>query len=297
MLIANLAAFGAAIAWSIGSLISIEPARKLGAFSFTRLRMTIVFIILAIVTTFLSGWQSIKIEDLWILAISGFIGISLGDTALFAGLRRIGPRRNSILFATNAPISAILAYYFLDEILGVGVLIGCGMVLTGVILSIIFGKRRDQIHQWEKIDGNLLLGIGFGLMAGFCQAAGAIIAKPALENGADPIAVSTIRVGIGAFCLILATLVPDKKTKTKVKMNKNLFGRVALSGVIGMGLGMTLLLFALARENAGIVMTLSSTMPVIILPFIWVITRERPAIGAFIGATITIIGTGLIFLL
>ncbi len=295
MLIANLAAFGAAIAWSIGSLISIEPARKLGAFSFTRLRMTIVFIILAIVTTFLSGWQSIKIEDFWILAISGFIGISLGDTALFAGLRRIGPRRNSILFATNAPISAILAYYFLDEILGVGVLIGCGMVLTGVILSIIFGKRRDQIHQWEKINGNLFLGIGFGLMAGFCQAAGAIIAKPALENGADPIAVSAIRVGIGAFCLTLATLVPDKKTKTKVKMNKNLFGRVALSGVIGMGLGMTLLLFALARENAGIVMTLSSTMPVIILPFIWVITRERPAIGAFIGATITIIGTGLIF--
>ena len=68
-----------------------------------------------------------------------------------------------------------------------------------------------------------------------------------------------------------------------------------MSGVIGMGLGMTLLLFALARENAGIVMTLSSTMPVLILPFVWAITRERPAIGAFIGATITVIGTGLIF--
>jgi drug/metabolite transporter (DMT)-like permease len=296
MLIADVAAFGAAMAWSIGTLISVGPARQLGAFSFTRIRMTIVFFMLAAVAAIFGGWQTIRLEDIWILALSGFIGISLGDTALFSGLSRLGPRRNSMLFATNAPMSAVLAYFFLDEILNFGALVGCSLVMMGVILSIIFGKRRDQVHQWEEVHGPLGVGVGLGLMAGLCQAVGAIIAKPILEAGADPIAVSAIRVGVGALCVILGTLTSGDRMRAKVKMNLVLFGRVALSGFVGMGIGMSLLLFALARESTGIVMTLSSTTPVLVLPILWYMTREIPAFMAVIGAILSVIGTGFIFL-
>jgi len=166
----------------------------------------------------------------------------------------------------------------------------------GVILSIIFGKRRDQIHQWEEVHGSLVLGVGLGLMAGFCQAVGAIIAKPALEAGADPVAVSAIRVGVGALCVILVTLATGDRMKAKVKMNFILFFRVALCGFVGMGIGMSLLLFALARESTGVVMTLSSMTPVLVLPILWYMTRERPAFMAAIGAILSVLGTGCIFL-
>ena len=296
MLIADVAAFGAAMTWSISTLISVSPARQLGAFAFTRIRMTIVFFMLAGVAATYGGWQTIRAEDIWILALSGFIGISLGDTALFSGLSRLGPRRNSMLFATNAPMSAVLAYFFLDEILNFGALVGCSLVMVGVILSIIFGKRRDQVHQWEEVQGPLVVGIGLGLMAGLCQAVGAIIAKPTLEAGADPIAVSAIRVGVGALCVLLATLTTGDRMKAKVKMDLVLFGRVALSGFVGMGVGMSLLLFALARESTGIVMTLSSMTPVLVLPILWYMTGERPAFMAAIGAILSVVGTGFIFL-
>ncbi|MCP3674249.1 MAG: DMT family transporter, partial [Gammaproteobacteria bacterium] len=127
-------------------------------------------------------------------------------------------------------------------------------------------------------------------------AVGAIIAKPALEAGADPIAVSAIRVGIAAFCLLLTMIIPGHDLKPRVKITPVLFGRIALSGFVGMGIGMSLLLFALARESTGIVMTLSSTTPVLILPIMWLITHERPARGAAIGALLAVIGTGMIFL-
>ncbi len=296
MLIADLAAFGAAFTWSISTLISVAPARQLGAYAFTRIRMTLVFIMLTIVTTTYGGWSTIKAEDLWILALSGIIGISLGDIALFSGLSRLGPRRNAILFATNAPISAVLAYFFLNEVLSLSALFGCTLVMFGVILSIIFGKRRDQIHQWEDVHGSLVTGVGLGLMAGFCQAVGAIIAKPILVAGADPVAVSTLRVGVGALCLILGTLSSRAKIKAKVKMNLILVFKVALSGFVGMGIGMSLLLFALARESTGVVMTLSSMTPVLVLPILWYITRERPALMATIGAIFSLVGTGFIFL-
>lgn len=296
MLIADAAAFGAALAWSISTLVSVSPARQLGAFAFTRIKNTVVFFMLVIFSATYGGWETIRAEDIWILALSGFIGISLGDIALFSGLSRLGPRRNSLLFATNAPISAVLAYFFLDEVLKFSVLVGCSLVMLGVILSIIFGKRRDQIHQWEEVHGSLVLGVGLGLMAGFCQAVGAIIAKPALEAGADPVAVSAIRVGVGALCVILVTLATGDRMKAKVKMNFILFFRVALCGFVGMGIGMSLLLFALARESTGVVMTLSSMTPVLVLPILWYMTRERPAFMAAIGAILSVLGTGCIFL-
>ncbi|NQU58181.1 MAG: DMT family transporter, partial [Rhodospirillales bacterium] len=176
MLIADLAAFGAAVTWSFGTLIAVDPARRLGAFAFSRIRMTFVFIMLSLIAATYGGWQSINPDDLPLLALSGFIGIFIGDTALFSGLSRVGPRRNSILFATNAPFAAILGYFFLGEILQLDAIIGCALVMAGIVLSIIFGKRRDQVHQWEDVHGSLLVGVGMGLLAGLCQAVGAIMA-------------------------------------------------------------------------------------------------------------------------
>ena len=296
MLIADIAAFSAAISWAIASTISVDPARQLGAVAFNRIRMIVVFFMLAAVTIALGSWQTIRSEDIGILALSGFIGIFIGDTALFSGLSRLGPRRNSILFSTNAPISAVLGYFFLQEILNAGSIVGCALVSAGVILSIIFGKRRSQIHTWEDVHGPLVTGVGIGLLAGLCQAVGAIIAKPALEAGADPIAVSAIRVGVAAFCLLLTMITPGQRGRTKVKITGRLFARIALSGFLGMGVGMSLLLFALARESTGIVMTLSSTVPIMILPVLWYMTRERPAFGAAVGALLAVAGTGFIFL-
>tara|TARA_B100001029_G_C15015541_1_gene427089 strand:+ start:151 stop:363 length:213 start_codon:yes stop_codon:yes gene_type:complete len=69
-----------------------------------------------------------------------------------------------------------------------------------------------------------------------------------------------------------------------------------LSGFLGMALGMSLLLIALQNADAGIVATLSSTSPIMILFLIWLITKKIPTKGAWIGTFIAIIGTGLIFI-
>ena len=59
---------------------------------------------------------------------------------------------------------------------------------------------------------------------------------------------------------------------------------------------MSLLLIALQKADAGIVATLSSTSPIMILFLIWIITNKIPTLGAWIGTVTAIIGTTLIFL-
>ena len=47
MLIAKLATLEAALFWAIGDLISINPIRKIGALALNRVRMSLVFLMLA----------------------------------------------------------------------------------------------------------------------------------------------------------------------------------------------------------------------------------------------------------
>jgi uncharacterized membrane protein len=51
---------------------------------------------------------------------------------------------------------------------------------------------------------------------------------------------------------------------------------------------------ALRTGNVGIVSTLSSITPVLVLPMVWLRTGQRPAAAAWLGAALVIAGTALI---
>ncbi len=70
---------------------------------------------------------------------------------------------------------------------------------------------------------------------------------------------------------------------------------MAAVGVLGMGIGMTLLLYALAGENLAIVATLSALSPVMILPVLWLATGARPSATSWAGALTAVAGMALIF--
>lgn len=289
-----IAALGAAVCWSAGSLVSHAAAQRLGALAFTRIRMTLVFVMLAAVVTIEGSWGTLTSDRWSALLISGFIGIFVGDTALFATMRRLGPRRTGILFSLNAPITVLLGWLFLNETLSLKEGIGCAAVFVGVVLAILFGKRKSQLHNWENINGPLWIAVLLGLIAASGQAVGIIAAKPALDAGADPIAASAMRVGAAAFSLTVLSCTPIRMFKPLQPLDLKYTLISALSGFLGMGLGMTLFLFALSHGESGIVATLAATSPVMILPIIWIITKERPAIMAWIGAVLVILGSSYI---
>ena len=120
--------------------------------------------------------------------------------------------------------------------------------------------------------------------------------KPILNAGADPIASAAIRTSISAFLLSFTYFSNNKMIIDKSNFTKNIILKTILSGFLGMALGMSLLLIALQQADAGIVATLSSTSPIMILFLIWIITNKIPTFGAWLGTVTAIIGTTLIFL-
>ena len=295
MPIHELAALVAAASWALTGIVSTTPSRTLGAIGFVRLRMAIVFVGLALVATVLGGWASLTAPMMLPILASGAVGIFVGDTALFATMNRLGPRATGLLFAANAPIAALLGWLVLGETLVPLALGGVTLSFAGVLLAVGYGRRGGDGGNWlEQVRGPLWIGVALGLLAASAQAVGTLLARPVMVAGADPIAVSALRCAIAAAALqCLAFASPA--ARLAAPLTWRLVGLVALSGFLAMGVGMTLLLFALEGGKVGIVSTLSATTPVMILPLLWRATGHAPAPAAWVGAALTVAGAALIF--
>ena len=296
MLLYYFIATSAALCWAVASLISADVTRKIGGLAFNRLRLFFVSLMLISYTFYLDTWSTINNDFLFVILLSGIIGIFLGDTLLFIALQKIGPRRNNILFSLAAPFTVILNIIFLNEIMSLVNLIGCIIVFFGVVIAIAYGNSRDKNHRWELVEGNLYLGVIFGIGAALCQAIGLVMMKPILNMGADPIASASLRTLISCIFLAFTFFLNYEIFNTKTSLNLKIIGQSILSGFLGMALGMSLLLIALQHADAGIVATLSSTSPIMILFLIWLVTKKMPTTGAWIGTVLAIIGSGLIFI-
>ena len=286
----------AAFSWSISSLISADITRILGGIGFNRLRLIFVSIMLISYVTFQKTWDTINIEYMNVIIVSGVIGIFLGDTLLFMALKRIGPRRNNILFSLAAPFTVILNILALQQKMSLIEITGCILVFIGVVVAISYGNSKNNNHRWELIEGSIKIGILFGTLAALCQSIGLIMMKPILDQGADPIASAAIRCTISALLLSLTYISKSNLIDSNIKFTTSTILKTIISGFLGMALGMSLLLIALQKADAGIVATLSSTSPIMILFLLWIITKKIPSVGAWIGTIIAIIGTSLIFI-
>ncbi len=287
-------ALSAAFLWAVASIMSVKPAQHLGTFAYSRWRMGCTSIILSLMALITGGWYSVEWSSVSAMALSGLVGIFIGDTALFACLNRMGPRQAGLLFSCHAVFSAVLGYFLFSETMTGLELIGASLVFSGVLTAIFFGRRKQTTASLDDIKGNVWVGIGLGIVAALCQAFGGIIAKPVMETAIDPVAASAIRM-IAAFAAHSTLwLTGAKLAKARNAINSNVFIITAVNAFLAMAVGMTLILYALREGNVGMVALLSSTTPIMLLPILWIYTKQRPNRFAWIGAVVAVLGTGIL---
>jgi drug/metabolite transporter (DMT)-like permease len=290
----DLFALGAAACWAVGSVMSVMPARHLGAFAFTRWRMLMVAFMLWAVVAVTGSWRGFELSYWGVMAISGLIGIFVGDTALFAAMNRLGPRRAGVLFATHAAFSAALGFALLDERMSLQAFLGAVLTLGGVMLAIVLGRHKDETHAWEADRGHVGAGVALALVAALCQAVGSLVAKPVMSLQVDPVMASAVRVTVATCAHFVLLATGFKAARAQTPPTLRVLAQTGLNGFIAMGVGMTLVLLALEKGDVGMVAILSSVSPILVLPLLWFQLKRAPAMGAWVGATLTVAGTALI---
>ena len=102
-MIGYLLAIGAAAIWSAVALSATRIVRYFGSYNYNLLRL--LGIIVFFFPYIYINWQSIYFDQSIFTAIvlSSIIGIIIGDTFLFICLKRLGPRRQALLFSMQIP--------------------------------------------------------------------------------------------------------------------------------------------------------------------------------------------------
>ncbi|TIV57323.1 MAG: DMT family transporter, partial [Mesorhizobium sp.] len=224
----------------------------------------------------------------------------------------VGPRITALLFSLTSPFALALGYLVLGETISRWQALGVALVLAGIVLAIgmprRFLKRGDLAPAMPVVTpstvpvstvpgppltGRMGPGIVLGVTTALGQAIGTLLARPAMAAGVEPFTAMALRSGLAVILFIALTATPFGKGKREA-VQFGTVGLAVLSAFVGTSLGMSCLMAALRTGNVGIISTLSSMTPIIILPMVWLRSGQRPTAAAWAGALLAIAGTALI---
>ena len=229
------------------------------------------------------------------MALSGIMGLSIGDFFYFKALTYLGPRRTLQILTAVPIVSAIGAWFFLHEILsGFAV---AGITLTvGAILTINWFDKKEKVTAEPGRFSNR--GIGFAVLGTLCQGAGAVLMRQAYRSAGElnTIVATAIRISAAGTVLVLLALVSGKiGGAVKAVPSRHAFGRLAFGTALGPVLGMLFYVASLKFAPAGIASTMSSLSPVLIIPITAWRYKTRVNWIAMVVMAVAISGVILIF--
>lgn len=291
----ELAAIGTALCWNVVGIAFESAGKKVGSLAVNYIRLVFGFIFISIWAFFTRGMLLPVDATLsnWIwLTLSGFIGFFLGDLFLFQAYVEIGSRISSLIMASSPPITALLGFLILNETLKPISLLGMTITIAGiaiVILSKETGESKVKVTYSAK-------GLIYAFLGSFGQALGLILSKIGMGDY-NPLAATQIRIisGFITFSLLFFVLKKFGTLKTAIKDKKSM-GIIAIGSFFGPFVGVTLSLVSLKYTSAGISSTITSIMPVTIIPFSILIFKERIKPKEILGAIISVIGVAILFM-
>lgn len=298
MYIGEIAATGAAIVWACATWIYGQFGHRFSAMQLNIVKGLVASVMMLLVMPLIPMPEfELSANHFWILAISGFIGIAIGDSAYFAALKRIGANKTLLLESLAPPLSGVLALMFLGAALTLQSWLG--VVITTLAVTFVVFQPSNSVSD-DSTNQTQWSGIGYGLVASVCQASGVVISHYALVSGdIPPLLGALIRLTIGVFVVMM--IIPFVERKPYSLIKRDLWEMTKLDKLwllsaifVGTFLALWLQQIALKNANPAIAQTLIATSPVFIL-VIYALKGEKVSKQSLIGTLAAVGGISLFF--
>ena len=286
----EIAALSAAGLWAFATLMFGRLGKQLSPLVLNLIKgsMAVGFIVLTLAIR-QQLLMSLPMASVWLLLISGVVGIGLGDTAYFATVNALGARQALLLEMLAPPLAALMSLIFLKEQLSPLAWLGMALTLAGIVW--VVGERSPRA---DVPGARLIRGVVFGVLSALGQSVGSVLSRAALADTAvDPLWSSLLRLSAGLVC-IGGLLLWRVKPQPSPMISGRLLGGVAIAAFFGTYLAIWLQQLALKYSPAGIAQSLLATSPIMVLPMALVI-GERITFRAICGALLALVGIWLLF--
>ena len=293
-MIGELSALLTAGLWSCSSIIFAAAIRRIGSVQVNVARLVFAGVLLFITIVVMGFDVRLSFMQFVNLGISGLIGLVFGDTVLFKAFHDSGARISMLVMSLAPAISALLAYFFLGEVLSIWGILGIVVTTAGIVVVVIAGRQGSS-----AMAGISQRGIVYGFLGAIGQGAGLIFARLAFNEGAINGFVATFIRIVTSIIILTPLTMATGRLKNPIRIflgNKRALVLTLAGSVLGPYLGITFSLIAITYTKVGIAATLMATVPILMLPLVRMIYKERLSWHAIVGACVAVAGVAILFL-
>jgi drug/metabolite transporter (DMT)-like permease len=308
--IGEFAAIFVSLMWTVCSILFAAAGKRLGILSLNAYRTVIALGLLGTSHLILFGTLIPGANNMqWgVLAVSGIIGLGIGDFGYFGALVNIGPRKGLLIMSTHPIFSLAAAYILLGEVPGPWSGLGIAVTLMGVFIVILEeGPNEEKIEEvkhvntispemWRK-------GVIYAFVGAIGQGLGFVLAKYGMEEAGgsstdlDPLSATLIRMIAACIFIWLVVIMSGNFSHVRSKLAERKALKLAAGGsFFGPFIGVWMSMVALSYAIAGVAATLMSLMPVIVIPVLWIVYKQKTNMRGIFGACVAVIGVAILIL-
>lgn len=274
-----------AASWAFATVVFDRIGKVVPYVGITFLKGIFSIILMIVLLIFTGGLHEIGIREFSFLALSGIIGISVGDSLFFKSLQDLGAKVQVIFFLLGQIFTMILSLLLLGELLSLEQYIGAIILLTGIVV-VIWGKQENH--------PNKIRGIVCGLLSILCFSVSAIMVKMAIAD-VEVVTATFYRMAFGTiFTLGFGVMGKQLPSWVKPLRDKRLLALFILNVFVITYGGFLLSMVAIKLISVSLVSVLGTTEPVFVLLFAYLINKEKITKQEVIGTMITLAGLFII---
>lgn len=298
MMMGELAALGAAISWTISAMLygkALQQTKPISA-NIVRLSCTsaVLLIILAVAAEF-GALPTLRLDIAALAAISGIVGLGLGDTLYMVSLKLIGVARAVPITCTYPLFNLLWAVFFIGEKVTLPLVLGAVIIFLGIWLLSHEKENSDSQGRNKFLFKGVAAALATAVLWSVSIAMMGIAVKetPSLN---DALIINTIRTAAIAALLLALSPIIDRQ-RNFLKMERRTVATLIVGGIVALGLGWFFLAYSFIGIPESQAVPISSTTPLFSTLVAVVLLREKVTARNVLGSVIVVIGIFLVFLL
>lgn len=320
----ELSALLSALLWAIASVLLAAGARRLHVLPLNLVRCITSTMFFWVLLPFSGGWPAVAAipPAAWVWLLVSVLGLLvIGDTLYFRSLDLAGVSWAMPVAGVNPLWAVLLGAVFLDEPLTWRLMLSAVLVVMGIFLvsRSLDGRRRPQsgrglgeaevtIPEQGGVQGyeeavpvsrarsvsseQRRSGLLLALAVSVLWAVGLLALKPATAE-IDAVVANSVRQPL-AMVMLLGIVIARGRWRDLRGLDRRSWAVIVGASLLGTGLATLFFVWAIQRAGAGRTAILTSTSPILAIPFSMLWLGERPGLPTLAGMVLTTAGIALV---
>ena len=289
----ELVALLSAFLWAMASVLLTVGARRIHVLPMNLIRCVISPTFFWALLPFYGGLDALAAipAAAWPWLVLSVLGLLVvGDTLYFRSMDLAGVSWAMPVASVNPLWAVLLAAAFLGEPLSWTLVLGAGLVIAGVVL--VSRSTMPEVVDRVVDPENRRRGILLALLVSVLWAAGQVALKPGTA-GMHSVVANSVRQPMGMLILLGLTL-RQGRWRALRKLDRRSWAVIGIASLVGTGAGSLFFVWAIQLAGAGRTAVLTSTAPLLAIPFSMLWLRERPTRWTLAGTLLTTTGIVLV---